>query len=112
MERVVRAVPIKSKEALLELAAEVTKRPDSEKKQFLGYFGDAVEEWYYQKIEGKPYIIAIAEGERLSEGFDKYPELDDPYFNWFREQVLELSGVDLREIPKAAESELIYRLSA
>ncbi|WDE03403.1 hypothetical protein SG34_018625 [Thalassomonas viridans] len=111
MERVVRAVPVKSKQALQAFAAQSAEWPAAEKKQFLSYFGDAVEQWYFQEIEGKPYVIAIAEGTRLSEGYAKYPDLDDPYFNWFSEQVLALCGVDLRKIPHAAESELIYTLS-
>lgn len=112
MDRIVRAVPIKSKAALIELAKNVEQRPHTEKKRFLEYFGDAMEEWYYQEIEGKPHIIAVVEGDKLNEGFALYPTLDDPYFNWFRDQVLELSGVDLREVPKAADSEFIFKFSA
>lgn len=112
MERVVRAVPVKSREALEEFAQKIAKRPQEERRQFLAHFGGAVEEWYYQEIDGKPHVIAVVEGEQLSQGFAKYPHLQDPFFNWFRDQVLELTGVDLREVPKAAASNFIFRLSA
>jgi hypothetical protein len=96
----------------MELARKVEERPHSEKKTFLDLFGGAIEDWYYQDIGGNPYIIAIVEGEKLEEGFGLYPTLDDPYFNWFRDEVIELCGVDLREVPTAASSEFIFRLSA
>jgi len=54
----------------------------------------------------------VAEGSNLEEGFSRYTDLQDPFFNWFSEQVLELSGVDLRQVPTAASSELILKLSA
>lgn len=112
MERVVRAVPVSSREALQEFAQQIAKRPQEERQRFLEHFGGAVEEWYYQEIDGKPHVIAVVEGEQLSAGFAKYPSLQDPFFDWFREGVLELTGVDLREVPKAAPSEFIFRLSA
>lgn len=112
MKRVVRAVRVKSKEALYELARKIEQRPDSERQKFVAYFGDAMEEWYYQEIDGKPYVIAVVDGSALSEGFALYPTLDDPFFNWFRDEVIELCGVDLREVPKAADSEFVFRLCA
>ncbi len=112
MPKVVRAVPIKSKEGLMNLAKGVANRPAKERKEFLALFGDGVEEWYYQEIDGKPYIIAVAEGTDLERGYSMYPELQDPFFEWFRAQVLELSDVDLREVPKAAPSEFVFKLSS
>ena len=110
MQRIVRAVPVKSKESLTKLARASAEWPAQERQKFLSYFGDATEQWYFQEIEGKPYIIAIVEGTKLEQGFAKYPQLDDPFFNWFRDEVLEMSGVDLRQVPKAADAELIYEM--
>lgn len=111
MERIARAVPVKSKHALLKLAEDISAWPISEKEAFFNHFGPGVERWYYQEIEGKPYLIAVAEGETLSEGFNKYQDLDDPYFNWFRDQVKQISGIDLTKNPTAADSEFILELS-
>jgi len=112
MQRIVRAVPVKSKDALRELADKVEKQPSDIKERFLQSFGNPVEDWYYQEIEGKPYIIAVIEGATLTEGFAQYPTLDDPFFNWFRDEVLELSGVDLRIVPTAAPSEHIFQFKS
>ncbi len=112
MEHIARVIPVKSKEALMKLAKAVGERPKAERDTFLSNFGpNTIERWYFQEIDGKPYILATAEGENLGEGFAKYPELDDPYFNWFCEEVLELSGVDLRQLPMAASSTLITEIA-
>ena len=110
MERIVRAVPIKSKQALQDLARQIEEWPEDEKSRFLEPFGNAAEDWFYQEIDGKPFVLAVVDGESLSEGFAEYPECQDPFFCWFHKQVLELSGVDLREVPTAAPSEFVFRL--
>ena len=108
MQQLARMVPVKSKEGLVELLRQANERPAEERHTFFSRFGDStVERWYYQEIDGKPYVLAVAEGEHLMDGFAQYPELDDPYFNWFRDRVFELSGVDLRAVPTAAHSELL-----
>ncbi|MEM1112453.1 MAG: hypothetical protein AAGI11_11150 [Pseudomonadota bacterium] len=111
MQRAVRIFPVSSKEKLLELIEGVSNWPQEERSSFLSHFGNPVEEWYYQEIDGKSYVVAIAEGESLDQGFSKLSSLDDPFVLWFCERVRELSGIDLRVIPEGASSELVFRLS-
>ena len=109
MERIVRAIPVKSKEDLIQLVKDIEEYPTSEKRKLLSIFGPSVcEQWYYQDIEGKPYLLAVIDGENLARAFGTYPKLRDPYFDWFRERVIELSGVDLAKVPTAATSEFLY----
>lgn len=108
MEQIARVIPVKSREALVQLAEEAKSRPEAERDAFFSLFGDGTtEHWHYQEIDGKPYVIAVATGPNLPEGFKQYPFLQDEYFDWFHQAVLEISGVDLRTNPLAAPSELI-----
>ena len=52
MQRIVRAVPVRSKEGLIELAEGVSNWPEEERSRFLSHFGNPVEEWYFQEIDG------------------------------------------------------------
>ncbi|MGK7878344.1 MAG: hypothetical protein AB4426_35090 [Xenococcaceae cyanobacterium] len=114
MQRAVRAFPVKSKQAVLNFAKGVDEWPQSEKTVFFDNFVGAIETWYFQIIEGKPYVIAVVEGDDLEEGFKRYASLieTDPFASWFREQVKELTGFDLTETPKGPETELLYELHA
>ena len=75
MQRIVRAIPVKSREALMAFRDAIEQRDPAEKNAFLSRFGDGVEEWYYQEIEGQAYVIAIAEGSELEAGFEAVYEL-------------------------------------
>ncbi len=111
MQRIVRAVPVSSPEAIEELGRAIDAWPVEQRRPWLGGFGNAVEEWYFQEIAGQPHLIAVVEGDDLSTGYDRQATLDDPFFNWFRKQVMAISGVDIREVPTAASSEHLYTLS-
>lgn len=108
MEKVVRAFPITSKDELLKMAEGVTKFSVEQKKPFFDNFSDAVEDWYYQELAGKPYVIAVAQGEDLEKGFANYQQLNDEFSLWFKAQVQALTAVDLNAMAKGPESEHIF----
>ncbi len=111
MPPTVRAVPVSSREDALAVLDEIQQYPDArEKQEFRDTFGGTVEDWYYQEIEGRPYVIAVTDGGNLESGHSRYPDSKMPFFVWFRDRVAELSGVDLRENPKGAESEYLGRM--
>lgn len=110
MQKVVRAFSVKSREALVKIAKETDVFTSEQKGVLAKNFDMTVESWYYQEIEGKPYVIGVAEGEQLDEGFESWGTSDDPFAVWFREQVKEMTGCDLSEAPKGPQKELIYEL--
>ena len=112
MQRVVRAFPVKSKEAIVKFAEEVDEWPNEKKKAFFQNFGEVTETWHFQMIEGKPYVIGVAEGTDLEKGFERYASMSDPFSTWFKDQVKEITGVDLNGAPKGPSSELVYELRA
>ena len=111
MQTYARAFPIKSREALENMGRELDSKFTSADKAFLAKeFGLDSELWFYQEIDGKPYVIAVARGESLDDGYKLWGSTDDPFAKWFREQVLELSGYDLTQAPRGPEAELVYEL--
>jgi len=112
MERVVRAFPISSKEDLLKLAEGIDDFSPEQKRKFFDNFNDVTEDWYFQEIEGRPYVIAVAEGKRIEEGFDRYSQLNDDFSTWFKSQAKTLTGYDLDATPKGPESQHVYQFRA
>lgn len=110
MQRVVRAFPVKNKEAIVNFAKAVSEWPSDDKKAFFANFGDVTETWHFQMIEGKPYVIGVAEGADLEKGFARYAAMSDNFTVWFRGQVKEITGFDLTDTPKGPVSELVYEL--
>lgn len=108
MEKVVRAFPISSKENLLKMAEGVKQFSVSQKKPFFDNFGDAEEDWFYQEIAGKPYVICVAQGDDLEQGFENYQKLQDEFSLWFKAQVQDLTAIDVNKMAKGPESEHVF----
>ena len=53
----------------------------------------------------------MIEGGDFEAGFAEYASSQQPYFLWFREQVLELTGIDMREVPGGGAAEHVFRFS-
>ncbi|MEM1081595.1 MAG: hypothetical protein AAGH65_08445 [Pseudomonadota bacterium] len=105
-----RAIPIASKQQLDQLIEGIRHYPDKTvRDEFINSFGGAVEHWFYQEVEGRPFLIAVIEGEDFGAGFEQYAASNQPFFLWFRQQVLDLTGVDMREVPGAATSEYVFK---
>ena len=112
MERIARVVPIKSKELLLKICNEFRSKTPKEKRPLFEPFGKGSERWYYQEIEGRPFLISVTESEKLTEGLAQYPETQDPFFVWFNSAIEQLTGTSLRENPTGATSELVLEMTS
>lgn len=110
METIARAFPVTSKKDLIAFAKEVDEWPAESKAKFRSFFGDGRERWYFQKIDGKPYVISVAEVDRAA-GFSDMATTDDAFTAWFRKRAKELTGVSLKKQPKGPSSELVYELN-
>ena len=107
METIARVFPVKSKKDLLAFANDIDAWSAEERRQFSAYFGNGRERWYFQKIDGRPYVISIADVER-PEGYAEMAASDDDFTKWFRKRVKRLSGVSLKKKPKGPPSDLVY----
>ena len=108
METIARIFGITSRQALVDFARAIDEWPTTEKLEFFRLFGPSVERWYFQEVEGKPYVIAIARADNATAGFEHLATSADPFTRWFREQALKLTGVDLAKAARGPTSEFIY----
>jgi hypothetical protein len=109
METIARVFPVKSKKDVIAFAKEIDEWPAEAKASFIARFGQARERWYFQKIDGKPHVISIAEIER-PEGFADYAAADDEFTRWFLKRAKKLTGWSFKKAPQGPQSELIYEL--
>jgi hypothetical protein len=108
MDRVVRVFPLRNVESLKEFAAEIERWDAKKKSAFFALFGHGREHWYVQQIDGRPYVIAITEGEALDQGYERMANATDEFSVWFRRRVRELSGFDLSSMPKGPVCEHVF----
>jgi len=111
MNTIPRAFPVKSKEAILEFAKAIDEWSTADKKVFMDAFGNSIERWYYQELDGKPHLISIAEIDNM-EGYKHLQNSDDLFTVWFRQQVVDTCGIDLTMEPKGPATELMFEFHA
>jgi len=111
MDRSVRLLPISSIDDAKAFVEEIRNHADSaQREEFVQLFNGAFENWYVQELDGKAYLVAITEGLQsdFESGFSQYAGLNQPFFNWFRDRILEITGIDMREQPGGLGSEHIF----
>jgi len=102
-----RMYPLKSVAALRELVSELSGR-SREMKNFYDSF-EVSETWFVQETPEGPYAIAVASMHGDVAGNAKaYAESLDPYAVWFKQRVIDVSGVDPNETPLGPQSEMVY----
>ena len=111
MNQIARVVPVKSREALQQLCDEIRQKMPHETQSFFNSFGTGYERWYFQEIDGKPFLISVTDSTNMSAGYDQYAHSSDPFFVWFSDRIKEISDIDLRENPTGATSELMLEMS-
>ena len=111
MTRDVRLLPVASREALLEFVEDIKNYPDTKaREEFVSLFGGAFENWYFQEIDGRCYVVAVTEGDgdAIQNAFAQYRGLDQPFFNWFNDRIDKITGISMRETPGGNSSEHVF----
>lgn len=103
---VVRAYPLRSREALDELLLELEQRRE-ETEAFYRRF-EAHEMWFVQDLGDGPFAIAVASMRDPSEQAREYASARDPFSVWFKQRVTSVSGVNPNETPLGPRTELLY----
>jgi hypothetical protein len=98
-------------EPLREFAAELTTR-SSEARNFYESF-NVDETWFVQDVGGQPYAIAIASMRGDAEANARsYGESTDPFASWFKQRVVDVTGVDPNVTPLGPPSEQMFEFRA
>lgn len=112
MALVARAYPVRSREAVEEFARELRARPE-ETRRFYGSFNVRRETWFLQETAYGTFVIGVTD---VSEPVDKvaaeYAASEEPFVAWFKQRVLDISGVDPNQTPLGPQSELVFDSAA
>ncbi len=105
-----RIYPIRSREELDEFADQLRTR-SRETHAFYESFGVPREVWFAQETDYGPVVIgvtAMGVPERASE----YAATDEPFAAWFKQRVVEVTGVDPNVTPLGPPSEQVFDFRA
>jgi hypothetical protein len=98
-------------ERLREFAVELQNR-SKEARAFYEVF-EVDESWYVQDIKGEPHAIAVASMRGDVEGnMYKFAESRDPFAVWFKQRVIETTGIDPNVTPLGPPSVQVFEFRA
>ena len=101
-----RIYPARSREAILGFANELRSRA-KETSAFYERFDVPREVWFLQETEQGPFVIGVTAME-APEKAREYAETDEAFAAWFKNRVIEVTGVDPNVTPLGPQSEQIF----
>jgi hypothetical protein len=101
-----RIYPVKTRETLLAFADELRERFE-ETRAFYEGFGVPREAWFLQETHAGPMLIGVT-ALSATEKAREYAETKEPFAAWFKQRVLEVTGVDPNVTPLGPPSEQVF----
>jgi len=101
-----RIYPTRGRETVIEFANELRARGD-ETRAFYEGFGVPREVWFLQETDDGAIVIgvtALGQPERVQE----YAETTEPFAAWFKQRVIDVTGVDPNKTPLGPPSEQLF----
>lgn len=112
MSLLVRAFPLNASVAALEQFTAALKGPrHAEARAFYDAHGVAHESWYLQQTDNGPWVIGVTQVENVPENAPRFAGAKDEFSSWFKQQILELTGVDTSAEPLGPPTTLVYSCS-
>ena len=114
MPLVVRAFPVLpgKDEQLRRFAAELAGDRRSEAAEFYRSFGVTRESWHLQHTEQGYWVIGVTDVSDDLEGrAQAYASSRRPFDRWFKDQVLEISGIDPDVEPLGPPTQTLFEWS-
>jgi hypothetical protein len=107
---IVRAFPVlKGKESVVrELAKSLATDRAAEMAHFYTCFGVTSESWHMQETPHGLWVIAVSEIDEPTKRGEQYSASHAEFDEWFKAQVLELSGIDSTTQPLGPPTEEIF----
>jgi len=107
MALVVRAYPVRSREAVEQFIGELRRR-EAETRHFFRSFGVKRETWHFQETQHGPIVIGVTEISNVEKNAEAYKGSDETFAAWFKKRVEEISGVDPNETPLGPASAMVF----
>ena len=104
---VVRAYPLRDRPELEKFIGELRSKP-KETRAFYDRHS-AEEAWFLQNTEDGPIVIAVLAVDDPERAAKSSGASNDPFDVWFKQRVIEVSGVDPNKTPLGPPSEQIFQ---
>jgi hypothetical protein len=112
MSLLVRAFPLKANVADLEKFTAALNGPRKEQAVAMReVLGVTHESWYLQETESGPWVIALSQVEDVAQTAPKFAAARDDFPAWFKDSILQLTGVDTNKDPLGPPTRLVYEWS-
>lgn len=109
MDRLVRAFPLlPGKRQAFEAFTDEVRRRKAEAAQFYNGYGIVRESWHLQHTTAGDLIICCTDIEDLKPAAAAYAAAQGPFDAWFKQQVLELCGIDANTQPMGPECRTVF----
>jgi hypothetical protein len=100
MSLLVRAFPLRSSiKDLKTFATALRTDRKAETAAFYRKFGVSHESWHVQETPSGPWVIGVTAIDNAAEAAPRYAESSAEFDNWFKQQVLQLTGVNPDQQP-------------
>jgi len=101
-----RIYPARSREAVVEFADQLRARA-AETRAFYEGFDVPRETWFLQETDGGPIIIGVT-AMSAPDRAQEYADTTEPFAAWFKQRVIEVTGVDPNKTPLGPSSEQVF----
>ena len=78
--------------------------------QFYRHYGISHESWHVQETKHGPWVIVVTVVDDVTAS-ERYRAASDEFHDWFKAQVLHLSGIDPNVDPRGPETNSIFSWS-
>jgi hypothetical protein len=107
---VVRAYPLRDRSALDEFIGELRAKQDETRAFYERH--RAEEAWFLQHTPDGPIVIAVLATDDPERAARTYAESQEPFDVWFKQRVIEISGIDPNRTPLGPPSEQVFTFTA
>jgi hypothetical protein len=114
MALVVRAFPVLEgmEESVREIARTMGGERAGETAEFFSRLGVRHESWHLQETPAGLWVIAVSDLDAPQERAQQYADSHREFDSWFKERVLELTGIDPLTQPLGPPTEEVFSWSA
>lgn len=110
MALVVRAFPVREgmEDGVRDIARTMSGERAAQAAEFFAALGVRHESWHLQETPAGPWVIAVSEIDAPEERARQYSASQEAFASWFKERVLELTGIDPQTQPLGPPTEPIF----
>lgn len=111
MALITRAFPLRRPVEELHAFASALRQRSADTGQFYRHYGVSHESWHVQETPNGPWVIGVTVVDDPEEAAPRYAKASEEFDEWFKSQILYLSGVDPSTAPLGPPTTLVFTWS-